>query len=154
MFSFLFSDSWMNIKEVLFIAVSVSYMYIVVGWDNNHISAMSTGALKCFAIVPLTGQSVNVSDDLHPLNRTILKIQAGIDAGKVLLTHWGQKSTHRHSEKIGDIAKKIGPFLGAIGPMFGFLDFFIPKGPSPVMQLMRKQFEQINERFDQVVCWY
>ena len=166
----------MNIMELFFKVVFVSYMYIAVGWgnndisvksigldsdhiplksiglDNDHISVKSTEALKNFAVPTFTSQSVNVPDDLHPVNRTIKKIQAGIDAGKGIVDLLGSKELSTTFGKIGEIARKIGPFLGAIGPLFGFLGFFFPKGPSPELQLMTKKFAEMNKRFDQVVA--
>ena len=139
----------MKLKDLLLIAFVVSFMNMVA---TSYIPLIGTGTLTCFAVLPFTGLSVDASDtdDLNPVNRTMQKIRAGADAGKALNDILAAKETSTFFGTIGKIAKHLGPFLGAIGPLFGFLDFFFPKGPSPELQYMVKEFKQINERFDKL----
>ena len=142
----------MKITELLFATFVASFADTALGWDAQRTPLIGTGVLTCFAALPFTGLSVNVSstDDLHPLNRTILRVKAGVDAGKAILDAVASRESSSFFGKVGSIAKNIAPFLGAIGSIFGFLDLFLPKGPSPELQYMIKQFKEVNDRFDQV----
>ncbi|KAK3101199.1 hypothetical protein FSP39_001690 [Pinctada imbricata] len=49
---------------------------------------------------------------------------------------------------ISNVATKLGPVLGALGPTIGLVTSFLPKGPSPEMKLMKKEFAKIDKNFD------
>ncbi|XP_071944472.1 uncharacterized protein [Antedon mediterranea] len=82
----------------------------------------------------------------------IAKVRVGVKAGNAIVDIFSandELSSH-FSNTIVKLAKHIGPFLGAIGPAMALVSILLPTSPSAELQLMKKEFQNIDEKFDKV----